>query len=61
MKVVISIDNGEVISAQADGEDVEVLVVEGPECNIQSFKAEFAPTAVWVVQGLRCEERPSAS
>ena len=53
MKVVISIDNGEVISTQADGEDVEVLVVEGPECNIQSFKAEFAPTAVRVVQGLR--------
>jgi hypothetical protein len=61
MKVVISIDNGEVISAQADGEDVEVLVVEGPECNIQSFKAEFAPTAVRVVQGLHGEERPRAN
>lgn len=61
MKVVISIDNGEVISTQADGEGVEVLVVEGPECNIQSFKAEFAPTAVRVVQGLRSDVQLRAS
>lgn len=60
MRVVISIDNGEVLSAQADGEDVEVLVVEGPECSLRSLKAEFAPSAVMVAQGLCCEARPSA-
>ncbi len=60
VKVLISIDNGEVISAQADGDDVEVLVVEGPERSIRSLKAEFAPRAVMIAQRLYCETRPSA-
>lgn len=60
MKVVIAIDNGEIIGAQSDVEGVEVIIVQGMECDIHTMKAEFAPTAVRVTQAVGAEERPSA-